>query len=353
MIVGNRQDQPQMQPGPLFVVGMWRSGTSLLYALLNQHPQIGILYESDMLTLKPVFLLRSKSAKWLNKVDFWNRTLTRHQVDRTAIDPEITDLPGAFGAVARQYARKKGAIVWGCKSPNYYDRLIDLASWFPSAKFIVIWRDPADVLESVIRAGKSNAWFARPGMGLRALLGYRRMTEDVRKLERRRTPVFQLRYEDLIAHPAATMQAICDFLGLGFDPRMVALEGADRSAIYEGAHHARVKSSSIQPPGDRSEVLSGKLQGKLERYLAYWREQPGGGWPLSVGVGGSPPPASWWERTVDGAGYFFLRAADRTIPFVYALVPTTLWQKYRQMKSRHRGTVPEPPSRSRLADLSQ
>jgi hypothetical protein len=31
--------------GPLFVLGMWRSGTSLLYALLNQHPQIALMYE--------------------------------------------------------------------------------------------------------------------------------------------------------------------------------------------------------------------------------------------------------------------------------------------------------------------
>ncbi|PYX45967.1 MAG: hypothetical protein DMG79_17915 [Acidobacteria bacterium] len=32
-----------MSAGPLFVVGMWRSGTSLLYALLNQHPEIGLM----------------------------------------------------------------------------------------------------------------------------------------------------------------------------------------------------------------------------------------------------------------------------------------------------------------------
>jgi len=35
----SRQLSAQMSPGPLFVVGMWRSGTSLLYALLNQHKE--------------------------------------------------------------------------------------------------------------------------------------------------------------------------------------------------------------------------------------------------------------------------------------------------------------------------
>src|SRR5437764_9757611 len=84
--------------GPLFVVGMWRSGTSLLYALLNQNPQIGLMYESDMLTLSPLFFLPRKSAWWLNKVDAWNGALTRHKIDPTAIDPNINDLPNAFRA---------------------------------------------------------------------------------------------------------------------------------------------------------------------------------------------------------------------------------------------------------------
>ena len=166
--------QPQAQPqnsaamsaGPLFVVGMWRSGTSLLYALLNQHSQIGLMYESDMLTLSSLFWLPRKSSWWLNKVDSWNGALTRHQIDPAAIPENISDLPGAFRAVAQQYAGKKGATVWGCKSPSYYDCMTDLASWYPEAKFIVIWRDPADVCRSIVRAAEKAAWFAASGHGL-------------------------------------------------------------------------------------------------------------------------------------------------------------------------------------------
>src|SRR5450432_829579 len=99
--------------GPLFVVGMWRSGTSLLYALLNQHSQIGLMYESDLPLLSSLFLLPRKSSWWLNKVDSWNGALTRHQIDGGAIPENISNLPGAFGAVAQQYARKKAATVWG------------------------------------------------------------------------------------------------------------------------------------------------------------------------------------------------------------------------------------------------
>src|SRR5271156_5750266 len=78
-----------MSPGPVFVVGMWRSGTSLLYALLNQHPQIGLMYESDFFLLSSLFVLPRKSSSWISKVDSWNGALTRHKIDAAGI-PEDT-----------------------------------------------------------------------------------------------------------------------------------------------------------------------------------------------------------------------------------------------------------------------
>src|SRR5258708_2405509 len=125
----DHQNSDQMSAGPLFVVGMWRSGTSLLYALLNQHPQIGLMYESDLPLLSSLFLLRRRSSWWLNKVDSWNGALTRHKIEPALIPENISDLPVAFSAVAQQYARTKGATAWGCKSPSYYDYMTELATW--------------------------------------------------------------------------------------------------------------------------------------------------------------------------------------------------------------------------------
>src|SRR5271170_4835021 len=85
-----------MSPGPVFVVGMWRSGTSLLYALLNQHPQIGLMYESDFPLLSSLFLLPRKSSSWIPKVDSWNGALTRHKIDTAGIPEDTVGLPNAF-----------------------------------------------------------------------------------------------------------------------------------------------------------------------------------------------------------------------------------------------------------------
>lgn len=339
--MGEHNQNPEMRGGPLFVVGMWRSGTSLLYALLNQHPDIGLMYECDMLTLSPLFVIPRKSSWWLKKVDSWNGALTRHKIDPSAIPENITDLPNAFRAVAQQYAGKKGATVWGCKSPTYFDCMNQFADWYPNAKFIVIWRDPADVCRSIVRAAEKSAWFARPGTDLRAILGYRRMKKEADGLVRRGAAIYQLQYDDLVREPEKTLGSICEFIGIPFDPKMASLEGADRSAIYNGEHHAGVKSSSIVGKRERPEVLSPELKSKVERYVVYWRRQSDGAWPVKAVVAEGTGAASLAERTKDRIRHWALRTWDHAVPWFYACVPIALWQKYRQMKSRYQQISPK------------
>lgn len=329
----------KMRPGPLFVVGMWRSGTSLLYALLNQHPQIGLMYESDFFLLTTLFSLPRKNGSWIAKLDSWNGALTRHKIDPEALPKDVSDMRDAFRAAAQQYARKKGARIWGCKSPNYYDCMNLLADWFPEAKFIVIWRDPADVCRSIVRAAEKSRWFARPGMNLRALLGCQRMKQEADALVQRGAAIHQLQYDDLVQQPQQSLRAICDFIGVEYDAKMNTLEGADRSAIYNGAHHAGVKSSLIMTNHDRPEVLAPEFKSKIERYVTFWRKQYNGKWPANAALCEGTQPASAFERTCDQIQLTLLRGRDALIPALYSFVPTAVWQKYRQVKSQYQGVA--------------
>jgi hypothetical protein len=313
--------------GPLFVVGMWRSGTSLLYRLINQHPQICLMYEGDLAVLEPLFIWGSPRAKWTEYWDFWSGALRRHTIDPASIPTDIKDLRTAMRRIYRAYA---GPAIWGCKSPNYYDRLQELHRMFPNARFVIIWRDPADVCRSVLRAGQvSYSWFNRRGMFHRALLGHLVMKKECDALIRRGAQVHQIQYEDLIKVPEITTRAICEFLNLPFEPKMASLKGSDHSAIDPAAQHKKVKSDRIIVDDEASEILTDAQKQKVGSYVRLWQARYQG-WPRVRNQADLPagkPPLG--TRLADWTIYRGFRLLDGIRKWVYCLAPLWLLNAYR------------------------
>jgi hypothetical protein len=331
----NEKRKTQSDPsvaGPVFVVGMWRSGTSLLYALLNQHPQIALMYEGDLPLLWRLFRRGRVKSDWLERWEFWNGALSRHGIDTRTLPADVPSLRAAMEAVYRQHA---GLAIWGCKSPNYFDCMTRLAEEFPKGRFIVIYRNPSDICRSVLRAGQKSRWFAKSGMSLRALLGYREMKQEAGRLTAMGAQLYELQYEEMVRDPAGVLTGVCRFLKIPFDPRMVTLEGADRSAIYDADHHAQVKGKQIVAAAQRKEILSPQLEKKIERYVSYWREEFGGRWPAYPSPDGDSTDrmqSGWMERTIDRLIYRSLRAFDRGTASFYCFAPLGVLRFYRGLK---------------------
>lgn len=320
--------------GPLFVIGMWRSGTSLLYALLNKHPQIALLYEGDIHMLKPMFWM-PMAEKWkLRRWEFWNQALERHNLNPN--DFSGSDLRKMAGEAYRQYAHNEGALIGGEKSPNYFDSIARLAHDFPDARFIVIWRDPAAICNSVIRAAKQvHSWFNRKGMALRVLLGMEAMRRECDRLVRQGTRLHELSYETLVRDPVGTMTGICQFLDIPFIPEMASLEGADRSAIYEGGPHELVKSQRIVCSAPRADVVPEKLKKKISRYLVFWQGMDGENWPqIPHPQPGESSKLSPIERISDHVIYRCLRLLDAAIILAYCFAPIRLLAWFRSSKHK-------------------
>jgi hypothetical protein len=337
-LTDDRTTEPDsgLRPGPLFVVGMWRSGTSLLYALLNQHSQIALMYEAELPVLRPLFLMRRGKADWAERWNFWNSALERHQISADQIPQSVNDLPSAVRDVYGHYALRKGASIWGGKSPNYYDFLTRLASEFPQAQFIVIWRDPADICRSILRAAGKDTWFSKRGVPHRALFGLHRMKQECDRLVSRGVSLHQINYEDLIHQTPEVMQGICEFLGIPFEASMTSLEGADRSAVYEGEHHQGVKSEKIVGKKLRPEVLPPTLKRKIQRYTKFWRKEYGNAWPTAPSdlLEEQVQMPGVLERVKDEFLFRAYRALDAAVVLVYCFAPIALLRKYRAVKAQ-------------------
>lgn len=323
--------------GPLFVVSMWRSGSSLLYALLNKHPQVALMFEADLVLLQPLFLKPAKQQDWACRWEFWNQALSRHQLRAEHLPADVTGFREAFAVVHQHYARRKDAVIWGDKSPNYYDRLSEMADVFPGACFIVVWRDPADTIGSMVRAGRlGSAYFGRIGSALRGLLGCRVLKQECDALVSRGRPVLQLNYEDLVNQTAPVMREVCSFLRIPYTEELASLQDADRSAIFDDGskHHALVRGDQIVS-APRPNAITPAQRRKIARYVARWRKLYNGAWPAlpRISTPGQTGPRLG-ERVLDQVMYEILRAYDRWTALAFCFLPLSFLSRYRAWKYR-------------------
>jgi N-acetylglucosaminyldiphosphoundecaprenol N-acetyl-beta-D-mannosaminyltransferase len=318
---------------PIFVVGVWRSGTTLFYSLLNQHPDIRLFYESDLAVLWPMFRLPWERHSWVDKWEYWNAGVSRHDLDPVRLASPVNSLAEAIELAGTTYAEEKGKKRWGCKSPSYYDRLDQLAREFPDARFIVIWRDPEEICLSVIKAAPFTEWFARPGMPRKALLASKILKNQMDKLFAMGAAVHQVHYRDLVEHTSETMRGVCEFLEVPFDPAVTDLKRSDRSAVFEGPHHNLAKGAQIVAKKENKESLPPALTGKIRRYKALWKAESGENWMLTqrfAETGDAKPGIL--ERAVDRMSLIASRVRDNTPRMVFSILPLAAWQAYRRLK---------------------
>jgi hypothetical protein len=317
---------------------MWRSGTSALYALLNQHAKIALLFEGDLRLLSWRFLFSPSPAKVLARWNFWNLAAKRHQIQVEVLAQAMPDVRSAMEATYREYAERKGASIRGEKSPNYYDCLTDLAKDFPGARFLVIWRNPMSVCASILSARSVCSYFNRTGMVLRALLGFPRLKQQCDRLLEQNVPVHQINYEELVEDPSTVMKGICRFLEIGFDPKMTSLDEADVSAIYLEDHHSSfLRREEIHLMPEQTYLLPPAVRRKIKRYVCEWKEKSGGVWPAYPrAASGRETKPSTTEKLLDQIAYRCLRAYDQMVLVLYGLGPIWGLQRYRTIKQQCR-----------------
>ncbi len=324
-----------LAPGPLFVVSMYRSGASLLYALLNKHPQVALTFEADLWLMRSVFHKPARFCDWAERWEFWNTALSRHGIAPNDLPAGVGDYPTAFSAVHKAYAERRGAVIWGDRSANYYDSLPSLARLFPQARFIIQWRDPVAAANAIARAAQSGAsYFQQWGAHQRGLIGHQVLKRGVDFLRSRGRPVCQVTYENLTSDTANVMREVCRFLEIPYRDELTKLGDADRSAIFEGAHHALVRGNEIVDT-PRAVILDQAARQKVEGYVKLWKRRYNNEWPPSalpdaddVVLPGLP------QRIGNQVAYRAVHAFDQFRQVCFAYAPLTLLQNYR---GRRRG----------------
>jgi hypothetical protein len=218
-----------MERGPVYVAGLERSGTSLLYALLASHPNLAMTRRTN---LWKHFYGQFGDLRDPGNLRRCLGTMRRYK--RLAVlEPDFDRLerdfvagprtyPRLFDLLESQYAERIGRPRWGDKSLNteqYADAIFDA---FPGARILHMIRDPRDRFASSL-----TRWgVRRGGVGV----GTAEWLSSVRIARRnhRRHPSGSLtvRYETLAAEPESCLREICAFIDEPFAPEMLTMEGA-------------------------------------------------------------------------------------------------------------------------------
>jgi hypothetical protein len=216
-------------PQPVFIVGVPRSGTTLLAALLGAHSRFDGGPETDFFAFWRGANQRRILAdpRWPSRAVAFLATLPAvrgkaHEAFGVGLRelheflaPQVARAGLLLEALTQTHARRVGKARWLEKSPIHLAHVADIRRLFPEAPIIRLVRDPRDVALSL----QAVPW------GARSLLAnaYRWQSMDRASAEffTRDANSRTVLYEQLVARPEDELRRLCAFLGEEFEPGML------------------------------------------------------------------------------------------------------------------------------------
>jgi hypothetical protein len=251
-----------------FIAGQAKSGTTLLVALLDGHPELLVLPEETayFATVLTKYAPRGRRAQFdyltkqsLSNVLFggpckWGKrsyaTFPRERFLQTfehaAFDPANAQedlLVLMVKAYAATLERSLDTITrWVEKTPANRNHVGAIVSRFPHAKILITLRDPRAILAAQIalektrQTGRFSTYYV--------IAHWRVAAKLARRIRDAEVPGLVVQYERLVHEPEKTMKEVCGYLEIDFDPETV-LTPTKVGRFWSGNSAARINFSQI------------------------------------------------------------------------------------------------------------
>ena len=248
--------------------------------MLDANPELAVFPETWCYVILDRFgCLKEFKSNWQYRLflqQVWQNLISYNDPAARIWAEEASKHPSYVGPTAPvlqhfgdAYAKARGALLWGEKTPGHILWLRHIKELFPNAKVIVTVRDPRDVIVSYDDrwgAGRRDDDFL---MSTAALIRYylRKFFDEPGYAPDR----FHLvKYEELTSNPGTVLRAVCRFLEIEFQPAMVDFH--DRSANWiagsEAKHHAMLaKPASTERIARYKKALSDRQIAAIDEFL--------------------------------------------------------------------------------------
>jgi hypothetical protein len=217
----------------IFLISQPRAGSTLTQRILGVHSLIHTQSEPWVL-LHPLHALKPE-----NLYSNFNS-----ECYAKGLNDFIESIPGGkiryqeamaetFGSFYEAILEQKGKRFFLDKTPRYYNILDELGEYYPDAKFILLWRNPAAVLTSIISTWIKDNWYILSNYREDILSAPSLMLQGKRKLGNR---AISIKYEDLVTNPGDHIRSLCSFLGIPYEDGMKQYGKGEKECWRFGDH---------------------------------------------------------------------------------------------------------------------
>jgi hypothetical protein len=254
---------PPVGVEPFLLVGSARSGTTMLRLMLDHHPALSCMQESDFIVTHYPACASADPARYARALE--NDWLWR--VSGLQFPKEAPDYRAAVADFFKQRGADSEKTIVGATVLQAFEHLPDLLA---EAKYVHLLRDGRPVAASI----RSMGWAGNLYVGATR---WRKTVEQVRAFQRR-IPAerwLEVRYEALVANPTEELSRICTFLGVAFDEAMLRYAGDTSYAAPDRSIAERWRQRLAPREIQLAEMAAGDLLAELGYARMFPPAEPG------------------------------------------------------------------------------
>ena len=246
--VDDEKDNNSKNPPAIFILSPYRSGSTLLRVILGGNPQLFAPPELELLGFNT---LGERKAQFSGRYNFWTEGTIRTIMEikgcsaqeAIAIMEELEDKNLTSKQFYRLLQEWLGDKILIDKTPSYSLDLETLKRAeinFHNPLYIHLVRHPLGMIHSYEEAKidqifpYQNSFNSRELAELVWLISHQNILEFLQQVSPQRQ--YQVKFEDIVKQPQKTIESLCQFLGVEFNPDMLQPYKEKKQRMTDGIY---------------------------------------------------------------------------------------------------------------------
>ena len=248
-----------LKDNPIFIVGVPRSGTTLLRLILTSHSRICIPPESTFfIDLAEKYdsdnILRNNTKDFIAEL-YENKKFQEWNIDKSYLEQKLEEnqpfsYSECISLIYELYLTKNSssACIWGDKNPTYIYNIDSIFQYFPQARVIHIVRDLRAVYASLKKISENKLWGENSSnFTIHSVSDMWNKALDISINYKNDKRFCLLKYEDLVSQPQKEINKLCQWLNLDFEREMLSFHQKNVDKNLVPKHRLKWHENTLMP----------------------------------------------------------------------------------------------------------